>query len=847
MRRVKYTIAAVFDTETCNLGTTADTAHAIPILYIDNDIRDVDLTNYTPDRDDHINFLRYECEYLERIKEYVNWGKVVKRVPIVCAYNLMFDLQSLMERLSDEYEIEVNAQSSTNVYTLDLSEKSSGKMVLRFWDTFHLDMRGLAKMGEVAGLSKATGSWDYSLIRTPETVLTDEELFYAGRDTQVIPMFLRFLLRTNDWLRQDMLGNKVLTKTSLVRQMAKHEIGPQRITKSNGKKITVEKMFLELCKQEMPRTYNSYALRKACFRGGYTFTAAKYASTIQENVVSVDVTSMHHTFINGRMLPERFEYKENRALQLACESILGTSREWVSEHYDKPFDFAIHARIKFKNIRLRKDSAFEAYGIGLCPMSKFKHMDEELEDLSKYEAEEAIIKNGWYDRFTNATFAFGKLYRAESITIHINEIELWVMSRVYEWDSFEVIYGEGTAKFCRPPDYVTLQSNILYKLKDDNKFITNHYNEGEPYPYHIPETIPEGYRNGLRDGSLSWADFNAYYIGITKAKFNGIFGTMAQDVYKPSYKCVGGEIVVDSQTIVSRENWAEKRQETSRVLYTYGMRIVAGSRLHMVLAIERVYETFGTSARVLGGDTDSMKISFDENVTDEMIEDSLSVFEVMSKRAIDSVMQRVRNLYPKQASTLKGIGGFEIENEGNHYVKHIELWNKCRCSIDAKSGVHITCAGLSRPNDRYHIERYIRDFLECGYDASSVLQMCVGYNVFVCPELCHALEGHKPSASDTIKGCITDYLGVTTTVDVHEVTCLYPIGRWLGETLKKDNANTCEFLKREYGRDVPTNVRKLYYDAGTNVIEVCEEKGITTDTIFMGVRKWQNTTTGTGH
>lgn len=847
MRRVKYMIAAVFDTETCNLGTTADTAHAIPILYIDNDIRDVDLTNYTPDRDDHINFLRYEGEYLERIREYIKWGKIVKRVPIICAYNLMFDLQSLMERLSDEYDIEVNAQSSTNVYTLDLSEKSSCKVVLRFWDTFHLDMRGLAKMGEVSGLPKATGSWDYSLIRTPETVLTDEELFYAGRDTQVIPMFLRFLLRTNDWLTSDMLGSRVLTKTSLVRQMAKHEIGPQRVTKSNGKKITVEKMFLELCKQEMPRTYNSYALRKACFRGGYTFTAARYASTIQENVVSVDVTSMHHTFINGRMLPEKFSHKDNRQLQVACRQILSTTREWVVEHYDKPFDFAIHARIKFYNIRLRKNSAFEAYGIGLCPMSKFKHMDEELEDPSKYEAEEAIIKNGWFDRFTNATFAFGKLYRAESITIHVNEIELWAMSRVYEWDSFEVIYGEGTAKFCRPPDYVTLQSNILYKLKDDNKFIANHYKEGEPYPYHIPETIPEGFRNGLRDGSLSWSDFNAYYISDTKGKFNGIYGTMAQDVYKPSYRCIGGEIGVDSQTVVTRENWPEKRQETSRVLYTYGMRIVAGSRLHMVLAIERMYETFRASARVLGGDTDSMKISFDENITDEMIEDSLSIFEDMSKRAIDSVMQRVRKLYPKQASTLKGIGGFEIENAGNHYVKHIELWNKCRCSIDAQSGVHITCAGLSRPNERYHIERYIRDLLESGYDAGSVLQMCVGYNVFVCPELCHALEGHKPSASDTIKRCVTDYRGKTASVDVHEVTCLYPIGRWLGETLKRDNANTCEFLKREYNRDVPTNVRRLYYDADTNVIEVCEEKGITTDTIFMGVRKWQNTTIGTRH
>lgn len=832
MRRVKYAIAAVFDTETCNLGNTAETARAIPILYIDNDIRDVDLTNYTPDVDDNINFYRYEQDYLERLREYIKWGKIVKSIPIVCAYNLMFDLQSLMEGLNDEYEIEVNAQSSTNVYTLDLSEKSSGKVVLRFWDTFHLDMRGLAKMGEVAGLPKATGSWDYSLIRTPKTILTDEELFYAGRDTQVIPMFLRFLLRTNDWLKPDMLGCRVITKTSLVRQMAKHDIGPKRITKADGKKITVEKMFLELCKQEMPKTYNSYALRKACFRGGYTFTSAKYASMIQRNVVSVDVTSMHHTFINGRKLPDKFNHVNNHSLYLMAREIVETTKEYVMEHYDKPFRFAFHARIRFDNIRLRRGSAFEYYGIGLCPLSKFRHMEEEMEDESKYAAEEAIIENGWTDRFTNGTFAFGKLYRADSITVHINEIELWAMSRVYDWDSMHIIYGEATASFVVPPDYVTLQSNILYRMKDDNKFIANHYIEGQPYPYHIPDTIPEGFQAGLIDGTLSWSDFNAYYISDTKGKFNGIYGTMAQDVYKPSYECVRGEIGVNKKSIITCDNWNDKKKETSRVLYTYGMRIVAGSRLHMVLAIEQIYEVFGDRARVLGGDTDSMKIAFDQDVTDKEIEESLAIFERISKQAIDTTMQRVRRLYPKQASSLRGIGGFEIENEGNHYEWHIELWNKCRCSVERNGIVHITCAGLCRPKDNYNVELFIQDLLRLGYEADYVLNMSIGYNVFVSPTVANALAGRKPSANDRFRGNVVDYTGKKAFVDCHEVTCLYPIGRWLGETLKRDNLGTVNFLKDFYGREVDTRIRKLYYDGREFEVTVETEHG--EETVMIG-------------
>ena len=834
MKRRKFAIAAVFDTETCNLGTDAKTAHAIPILYIDNDIRDVNLHEYTPDIDDNVNFYRYEEQYLEQLHEYIKWGQMAKVIPIVCAYNLMFDLQSLLEELSNEYDIYVNAQSGTNVYVLDLFEKLSDTMVLRFWDTFHLDMRGLAKMGEIAGLPKANGDWNYDLIRTPETALTSEELFYAKRDVQVIPMFLRFLLRTNAWMKQSDLGNRVLTKTSLVRQMAKREIGQQRMLKENGKRITVEKMFISLCNKEMPKTFNQYAIRKSCFRGGYTFTAAAYASTIQRNVVSVDVTSMHHLFLNGRFIPENFRYMKNETLQKLAEKVVRTTRRQVVENYEKPFDCAFHIRVKLTNISIREGSAFEAYGIGLAPLSKFKPSKDYSESAARYEGENALIECGWHDYFTNAIFAFGKLYQAEEVIMHLNEIELWCMSRVYEWDEMEVIFGEGTMSFCRPPDYVTLQSNILYRMKDDNKFIANHYKEGVPYPYHIPDTVPEGYKNGLLDGTLSWSDFNAYYISDTKGKFNGIYGTMAQDVYKPAYMCVDGDIMVDRNTIVTTESWERLKKDSSRVLYTYGMRIVGGSRMHMVLAIERIHECFGDRARVLGGDTDSMKISFDYDVTDRMIGKSLEMFSAISKQAIDRTMERVRRLYPKQASSLKGVGGFEIENEGNHYEWHIELWNKCRCSIDSDKHVHITCAGLSRPTDRYHIERFMGDLLRSGNKEEDVLTMCIGFNVFVEHGICHALEGHRPGVKDRFVGEVHDHNGRTSAVDVHEVICLYPIGRWLGETIKQANMQSVKYLENKYNRYVDTTTRMLY--AHENFIEVCVQAENGLETVMIGDR-----------
>jgi len=146
----KFEIVSSYDTETTNIDNV-DEHYAFPVLFIDNRLVDVDLKNYEPERDDDIRFYRHEDEMMAAIDDYIQIGLMDGKVPIICAYNLMFDLQPLMERLDDIYDMRVNAQSSTNVYTIDLYEQDSDNMLLRFWDTYYLEMRGLKAMGETPG------------------------------------------------------------------------------------------------------------------------------------------------------------------------------------------------------------------------------------------------------------------------------------------------------------------------------------------------------------------------------------------------------------------------------------------------------------------------------------------------------------------------------------------------------------------------------------------------------------------------------------------------------------------------------------------------------------------------
>lgn len=828
MKRLKFFICSVYDTETTNIldaesaikGKVENT-RAFPILFIDNDIRDVDLRNYKPDVDDRINFYRTEDKMIERIKEYVEYGKVCKEIPIVCAYNLMFDLHPLMESLDSIYDIQANAQSSTNVYTLDLYDKDNGNIVLRFWDTFHLEMRGLAAMGLTCGFEKAVGDWDYSLIRTPQTELTDLELFYARRDVQVIPAYLCYLLHANEWMNQKDFGFKIITKTSIVRQMAKKQIGKKVIRNKEGKCLDLRKCFLSLCKQELPYSYGSYALRKSCFRGGFTFTSAAWALIPVQNVVSVDVTSMHHTFINGRKIPVKFGVSGQESLMLMCNSVLGTTLEKVMENYHQPFEFAFHARLRIRGISLKRKSCFSRWGIGLLAQSKFhrKALSGGYDNTgeSAIEATQAIMDMGFRDRFSDdAVFAFGKLYSASEIVVHVSEIELWCMSRVYEWESLEVIGGEATGQFILPPDYVTAQSNMLYKQKDKAKFISNHYVQGAPYPYNL-EGIPEGIAESLRNGTCEKWFFDSWYTSTVKGMFNGIYGTMAQDQYKPKYTCSDGELIVDGKTLTTVDNFDEKTPKSSMVLYTYGLRIVAGSRMHMVIAMELIDKFFGSRVDVLGGDTDSMKMRCDFDVSDYEIEESLKPIGEMSKKAIDTCMVRLRSKCSEFASPLTGIGGFEIENKENHYQWHIEGWNKYRVSFDSKA--HVTCAGLSRPANQFNIEKFINSMVE-KYEIPKVLKKVVGFNTFISHDISHSLEAHHPKVSDRYVCSVTDYQGKTCEVNVHESTSLYPIGRWLGETLKLSNMDTMVFLRDTYKREIDDSCRFLTYSNGVAKVQV---------------------------
>jgi hypothetical protein len=238
---------------------------------------------------------------------------------------------------------------------------------------------------------------------------------------------------------------------------------------------------------------------------------------------------------------------------------------------------------------------------------------------------------------------------------------------------------------------------------------------------------------------------------------------------------------------------------------------------------------------VTGGDTDSIKVATNDAISDDDLVNALAPLHFAITRAIDVTMARVRAVWPQYASTLDNIGLFEVEAAADGKTRwpyHLELWNKARISVDG-SRAHVTCAGLSRPGDKYHIETLVHDLIEAGYPVEDVMLLTIGYNVMIYPSICHSLQRTTPKATDRVRERVTDYKGVTYDVDLPEAVALYPIGRAVGETMQKANYENVEYLRNVYDRFVDDRMRLVYLDK-ENRPTVALDMGVEAVVIMQG-------------
>ena len=646
--------------------------------------------------------------------------------PIIAVYNLSFDFVSLEPVLLEKgFELSSFGPATSPFYIDVLKDNEP---VLRFWEVSRLCPQGLAVMGELAGLPKLDGEWDYSKYREPGTELTDEEKEYAVRDTEVIQEYLKYLLRANNFVKESDLGTRLLTQTGLVRLFGERVVGRKEL-----------RAFRAAAAQEEPENENVYRLRKACFRAGLTFTGGKNAGRVFDQVTSIDTISMHHSFILGRLVPRGFHKAEPKVLGRALDTIFEMPVEEVLAQYEQPFGIAIHSRVRFKGLKIKAGSVFEAQGIATLARGKFtQNVIYDWEDGSSSQtAENRNRKAGYLDQGSKLRFEFGKLVEAQEATLFLTELEAWVMSQVYEWDGFEVLEGEITTRFQVPPTYILELDEALYSNKSSMKRFLKGEDEAE-----VPEAIKKAPRS-VQEG---------YYRSTSKGMFNSVFGMTAMDSHK---------YADEYSKIKAPSSW-----------YAMGMRIAGGSRVHLIIAILLINKMFHGMFSILGGDTDSIKIA---GLTNDEIQQALEPLHDAITRAITITLDQASI----SSTQFQGIGTFESEGTAD---LEVEVFNKNRLAWNGDQ-FELTAAGIPTPPNRPNLETALTS-LARQYGPNTVMEKIYGPNLEVDQTLSCFLFPVRPSTR-TVSGFAA-------------ATSLIPTNRLLGDLYSPEMASVRNCLPKEY-------------------------------------------------
>lgn len=217
-----------------------------------------------------VNDIVYYGRTWEELKEFLKTlDDYIPQKKFLFIHNLAFEFQYLKSHFN---MCDVVARKSRKVMKCNFEEFN-----FECRCTYLMSNSSLARLPKLYNLpvKKLVGELDYTLIRTPITKLTDEEMAYCENDCLVVYYYIKYELETYEEL------NKIpITSTGHVRKELKNIVlNDFKYRRIVGKAINTN-----------PHIYN---LLMQSFMGGYTHANWIYADEIIENVDSWDFTSSY--------------------------------------------------------------------------------------------------------------------------------------------------------------------------------------------------------------------------------------------------------------------------------------------------------------------------------------------------------------------------------------------------------------------------------------------------------------------------------------------------------------------------------------------------------------------------
>ena len=806
-----YRVVGAYDSETSNVETSSE-VFAFPILH-QLGLLDVPLIEVSAQNVEDVcsvEMYRHTLDFYNRLDEFIS----VKRdyVPVIACHNLSFDMYGLSPWLS-RHDVRVLAKSSRKPITFTVLDEG-GNPVLVIWDTLVFTQQSLERMGEDCAFPKAIGSWDYNLIRTPDTPLTADELEYAKRDVHVLLCWLAWWLRRNPDIEPEKLGLNVVTKTGVVRERRRVRFDA---VKGNGRKQNIGRYWLYMNRTQIPKSDDELFTMQAATRGGFTFCSNVNASipyvldSTTYVVAGFDAVSMHPAQMVTHRYPVNFKRKSSKVLQLAFEVVQATKLDELLDKWVKPFPVAFYGCFEFDNLRPKKGSLYERFGVFPLASARYKSIDTaQLDDDNgdKPFHDEFRQLAGYSDSGYGIIEAFGKVISAEKIRLYLTELGAFEVCRCYDFDNVHAIDGYVTGRFVRPTDMSTVSVMQFYKAKNHFKDARELYFETGKINSDIGnelETlgIAHSIVSSMENGTLSDTDVNATYMSL-KADLNALYGIECSNEFRRDTMLTSNGIEFKGTFGVCNA------PRNPKAWYQFGQRIVGWSRIAQILVMELISPYVKS---IVNGDTDSLKVLVDERKLGQ-IERALQVFSKALDNAKENTLARVKVSYPHLYDPLEGIGHYVLEFTSKRFCASCNK-SYCMQDVDKRDGKRhfsFTIAGI--PTKRrvnanscfIGVNGFADRLYSLDWSFEDICNVFLGYDVTYANELIRLNARKFPEWGVIEMHDVKDYLGVTSRVAEPVSLALYPMVKTLNSTSSVDNRHNRAFAVRN---NPNVNIRPL--------------------------------------
>ena len=525
-------------------------------------------------------------DFFANLKKYLDDQKI--KYCKVYIHNLPFEFFHtfrILGKEKDEKTKIVIDNLDKNLITLDTRTPIQFSLYnekIIFNDSYQLSNKSLKTTSD--GLLRKVSKQkpiDYSIIRLPETPLTDDELLYNAYDVYCVNEYIYEMLENNPDTKY--IRDIPMTSTGFVRNKLKNNVGCYTAYK---KRTPDQQEYYNVLKWCNLSSYEQLEIFRKTFSGGFTHAGLYNVGKIHEDVYHFDFTSSYPTALLTEKYPVTSFYN---AFEKRNDDVVPTL--YTQRFFEVGTPNNIIKGILFKTSveKLRELNIGFLCQVELHDVELKDSVNECIISISHADISDDDSKSEYFENLKTAKKYNGRVHTIKKITLWLTDVDFYEIKKFYNIKKTRLIRCQ-IAQF----DYL---------------------------PFIFKKTILTFYKQKtvLKDTD------NVFEYQYYKAMLNSLYGMCVTDPIKPNYEISKDQLEKHLLTDDKKKEAIDSKDKTidQYIYYPWGVWCTAYARKNLYSAILECGDDY------LYADTDSVFVKnydkhkeyfkkYDENIKNKI-------------------------------------------------------------------------------------------------------------------------------------------------------------------------------------------------------------------------------------